>query len=268
MAPFARPDRDRYPAPLLVPEKRATRGGARRARALPRGVAGVVASILIASMVAACGGSSANVATLPALHPNRTGPQSMFTPGAVLKSDPVPTMNALTRLGVQSVQVYVNWSSIAPDAAAFVKPAFDATDPNAYPARGWAGTTRSSEDWPGATSPGSTSRSPARLRTGPRAPATRLARPSRSGSPTPATTRTGSGGRTRYSGHFIPPGASRRCPGSTTGRVWNEPNLGINLAPETTHARSAVEVAPRLYRSLLNAAWTALHATGHGHDRS
>ena len=48
--------------------------------------------------------------------------------------------------------------------------------------------------------------------------------------------------------------------------VWNEPNLGTFLAPETVSGKSSVEVAPRLYRGLVDAAWSALHATGHGSD--
>ena len=72
---------------------------------------------------------------------------------------------------------------------------------------------------------------------------------------------------TRYSGQFTPPGASAPLPRVDFWSTWNEPNIGINLAPETTHAGSAVEVAPMLYRKLLDAAWTAQHASGHGHDR-
>jgi hypothetical protein len=267
MAPFARPDPDRYPAPLLVPEKRATRGGARRARALSRGVAGLVASILTTSILSACGGSSAKVATLPALHPDRTGPQSMFTPGGVLKTKPIATMNGLARLGVQSVQVYMNWSSIAPDAASFVKPSFDATDPNAYPATSWArydtivrglakrhiavnlaltGTPPYWAEGPG--DPARTTQSEWKPNVADYEDWVKAV-------------------GTRYSGHFIAPGASTPLPRIDHWSGWNEPNLGINLAPETVRAKSPVEVAPRLYRNLLNAAWTALHATGHGADR-
>jgi hypothetical protein len=50
-----------------------------------------------------------------------------------------------------------------------------------------------------------------------------------------------------------------------TRRRGNEPNLGIQLAPEAIH-HSTVEVAPALYRKLANAAWNGLHATGHGND--
>jgi hypothetical protein len=263
------PNRDRYPAPLLVPENRATRGGARRARALPRGLAGIAASILIIASLAACGGSgsSANVATLPALHPDRTGPQSMFTPGSALKTDPIPTIDAMTRLGVQSVQVYINWSSIAPDASSFTKPAFDATDPDAYPAAGWATydtiVRRLAERH--ITVNASLTGTPPYWAEGPGDPA-RTTQPEWKPN-VPDYEDWVKAVATRYSGHFIPSGQSTPLPRIDHWSSWNEPNLGINLAPETLRAKSPVEVAPRLYRSLLDAAWTALHATGHGHDQ-
>jgi hypothetical protein len=47
--------------------------------------------------------------------------------------------------------------------------------------------------------------------------------------------------------------------------IWNEPNYGIDLAPQATD-KSTVEVSPALYRGLVNAAWNALAQTGHGSD--
>ncbi len=78
------------------------------------------------------------VATLPALSPGRAGPESIFTIGSQLTTDPVGTLNQLKRLGVDRVHVYMSWSSIAPDATSAQRPEFDATDPAAYPARAWA----------------------------------------------------------------------------------------------------------------------------------
>jgi hypothetical protein len=70
---------------------------------------------------------------------------------------------------------------------------------------------------------------------------------------------------TRYSGHYIPPGQSRPLPRVDSWSIWNEPNLGIELAPEV-RPHTQIEVSGMLYRGLLNAAWDALHATGHGDD--
>ncbi len=47
--------------------------------------------------------------------------------------------------------------------------------------------------------------------------------------------------------------------------IWNEPNLGVELAPQAV-PHTKIEVSGRLYRGLVNAAWNALQATGHGHD--
>jgi hypothetical protein len=66
---------------------------------------------------------------------------------------------------------------------------------------------------------------------------------------------------TRYSGKYTPPGASARLPRVTYWSIWNEPNVGTSsLSPQTV---DGVEVAPRLYRSLANAAYGALLHTGH-----
>jgi len=69
----------------------------------------------------------------------------------------------------------------------------------------------------------------------------------------------------RYSGTYTPAGASSRLPRVSFWSIWNEPNYGPNLAPQAVDF-STVEVAPALYRGLLDAAWTALHRTGHGGD--
>jgi hypothetical protein len=69
----------------------------------------------------------------------------------------------------------------------------------------------------------------------------------------------------RYSGHYRPDGASAPLPRIDFWSVWNEPNYGPDLAPQAVR-RSTVEVSPMVYRGLLDAAWTALASTGHGHD--
>jgi hypothetical protein len=71
---------------------------------------------------------------------------------------------------------------------------------------------------------------------------------------------------TRYSGHYPDP----LHPGKTLPRVsfwgiWNEPNLGIDIAPQAID-NGKLEVSPLYYRQLLDAAWSGLQATGHGHD--
>jgi len=221
-----------------------------------------------AVLLGACGGaSSSKVAQLPALHPDRAGPQSMFTGTGELINQPVATMNTLQRLGIQSVHVYISWSAIAPDASSFQRPDFDATDPDAYPASGWA---RYDTIIRGLTSRGiavslSLTGPPPYWAEGPGDPA-RTTQPEWKPNVADYEDWVKAVG-TRYSGQFTPPGASTPLPRVDFWSTWNEPNIGINLAPETTHPGSAVEVAPMVYRGLADAAWTALHATGHGHDR-
>ena len=70
---------------------------------------------------------------------------------------------------------------------------------------------------------------------------------------------------TRYGGSYAPAGSSSPLPRVSFWSIWNEPNYGPQLAPQAID-HSTVEVSPRLYRSLLDAAWTALQSTGHGAD--
>jgi hypothetical protein len=48
--------------------------------------------------------------------------------------------------------------------------------------------------------------------------------------------------------------------------VWNEPDYGPSLAPQGVPGNLTIENSPRMYRNLVNAAWSALHQTGHGQD--
>ena len=65
-------------------------------------------AVVAVGLLGGCGGSSSEVARLPVLHPDRVGPESMFTGAGDLGPDQVASMNALQRLGVQSVHVYMN----------------------------------------------------------------------------------------------------------------------------------------------------------------
>jgi hypothetical protein len=47
--------------------------------------------------------------------------------------------------------------------------------------------------------------------------------------------------------------------------IWNEPNYGQSLSPQSTN-HNTVQTGAALYRGLLDAAWSALAATGHRHD--
>lgn len=208
--------------------------------------------------------STSVVAKLPLIYPNRQGPESMFTAGSIATYTPA-NLDLLKRLGVDRLHIYMHWADIAPHASSAHQPAFDATDPAAYPPAGWAPYD-------------------AVLR----AAAARHIGVDLDLVPPPPNWASGKGAlhpRTqpewkpsaaeygqwvhavavRYSGHYTPPGASRPLPRVSFWSIWNEPNFGIELAPEVK-PHTDIEVAAGLYRKLVDAAWSAFAATGHGHD--
>ena len=189
----------------------------------------------------------------------------MFTVGAELYNNSAVGMDLLQSLGVGFVRLDVNWATVATDPTSAHPPAVDATDPNAYPVmtrydaliRGLAARHIGVDL--------------ALIGPPPRWAEGR-------GAPSPSTQPEWKPNArdyedwvraigTRYSGHFTPSGASRPLPRIDFWSIWNEPNIGSNLAPETTYGGSPVEVAASLYRALLGGAWSSLQATGHGHDR-
>ena len=66
------------------------------------------------------------------------------TPANLLAQDPAGALDELKRWGSTGSTSTCIWADIAPDPTSRVTPDFDATDPAAYPAAGWASSTRSS----------------------------------------------------------------------------------------------------------------------------
>jgi len=183
-----------------------------------------------------------------------------------LLADPTGTLDKMKALGVDRVRVFLNWNSVAPGATASTRPTgFNPSDPAAYPAANWriydtivlGAAARGIGLDVTITGP-----APA-WATGPHAPP---------GAPAgvwkPSAREFGAFVRavgTRYSGSYKPPGSVTPLPRVDFWAIWNEPNYGIDLAPQAVD-NSTVEVAPALYRGLVDAAWTGLRQTGHGHD--
>ncbi len=201
-------------------------------------------------------------------------------------------LDTLARLGVDRIRVSVFWATVAPDAKAEARPAFDATDPAAYPQGSW---DRYDQVVRLATARGIAVNfnitSPAPLwATGDGAP-----RPDIANTYEPDPAQFGQFVRavgTRYSGTYRatvltpqePSGLCETfqdCPGPVpvpTGEplprvaywsIWNEPNQGGWLTPQWVAApdgRGVVEASPRLYRGLVDAAWGALQGSDHGKD--
>lgn len=222
---------------------------------------------LLVLALSGCGGSThtVTVAKLPALHPHRAGPESMFTDAAELMNNPTAELNELKTLGVDRIHIYMHWADIAPDATSRHMPTFDATQPGDYPPSGWAQYDAVIRDAAArhigvdlALVP-----PPPVWAAGPGAP-----NPAKHPWWEPSAPEYGqwvAAVATRYSGTYVPDGSTHPLPRVDFWSIWNEPNLGFQLAPQAID-HSRVDVSGRLYRGLVNAAWSALQQTGHGHD--
>ena len=185
-----------------------------------------------------------------------------------LFTNPGQTLDELKRLGVDRIKVFLHWADVAPDPSSHTRPHFDASSPGAYPAAGW-GPFDAVVRAAAARGVGLdlTLLSPAPLwATGPGVPKGTASNFLAGWEPSaPEFASFVRAVATRYSGHYKPPGASSALPRVDFWSIWNEPNNGVDLAPQAID-HSTVEVAPAMYRRLLDAAWSALQSTGHGHD--
>jgi hypothetical protein len=233
--------------------------------------------VLLAPLLGGCGGGSA--APPDVVAKSRTAPlESIFQADNQLLTDPAGTLEELHRLGVERIRVFVPWGAlgtrtpIAPDALSHRAPVnFDATDPGAYPAASWAPYDAIVRE---ATARGIgvyfTVAGPAPVwATEPGEPPGTASAPSPIGVWKPSASDFGEFMRavgTRYSGHYPDPlHPGRDLPRVSFWGIWNEPNLGIDIAPQAIDS-GKLEVSPVYYRQIVDAAWTALQATGHGHD--
>ncbi len=223
-----------------------------------------IALAAIAVVALSAGGSPRPVPLPPIAH--RIGPESIFEDEGQLHAHPAAALDLFRRLGVDRVRVYVAWNALAPDPTSKTRPAgFDAADPGAYPQAAWAIYDTIVRD-------ALARRFGIEFTIG--APPPLWARgPGDPGHPAhpqwrPSAREFGLFMRalgTRYSGTYRPPGSTTPLPHVGFWSIWNEPNFGPYLAPQTID-NSTIEVAPALYRGLLDAAWTGLEASGHGRD--
>jgi hypothetical protein len=210
--------------------------------------------------------AAAGLIGAPARAYANTGQIQMFQDDTRLLTDPASTLQQIRDLGGGVVRVSVSWDLIAPAK----RPAgFNPTDPASY--SGWGIYDQIVQDArQDAVAIDFSVGGPApSWATGP-------------GQPSPG----GFGGwkpsaadfeqfvqavGTRYSGTFDPtldssmPGDPNDLPRVSFWEIWNEPNFGLDLAPQAIKG-SSVPAAPRAYRGLLDAGWSALHSTGHGRD--
>ena len=186
---------------------------------------------------------------------------AIFQSDPQVLSDPVGTLKTLRDLGVGMVRVNVAWNAIAPSALSTTRPkGFDATNPAAYPASGWAPYD-------------------AVVRT---ATADHIVVDFTINGPAPLWA-TGSGAPRGTTGYFradwepsakeygyFAQAVGTRYSGSYKGlprvsfwSIWNEPNYGYDIAPQGIGRNQSIPNSPHIYRNLVDAAWASLNATGH-----
>jgi hypothetical protein len=199
-----------------------------------------------------------------------TGQVSLFQDDPRLDRNPAATLARMRLLGAQAVRVSVPWGYIAPAANSLHEPrGFDATDPAAYPAANWGLwdeiVTDAHRD--GITVDFDVMGGAPRWALGP-------GRPAGNSNPNwePSAADFGAFVRaigTRYSGDYDPtlrrlaPGDPNDLPRVSFWSIWNEPDYGPSLAPQGVPGDLTVENSPRMYRNLVDAAWSGLQASGH-----
>jgi hypothetical protein len=170
------------------------------------------------------------------------------------------TLATMKELGAQELRITLKWAAVAPDALSRTKPGgyFIAYNPSTYPVANWAPYDRVVEDaakyglkvlfditGPGplwATSKGAPSVSAETHWYLNAADFEQFV----------------IAAGLRYSGHYY------NIPAVTNWSIWNEPDQPGWLAPQTIKVKGrSVAEAPKLYRSYLDAAWSALNETGH-----
>jgi hypothetical protein len=198
--------------------------------------------------------------------------QAMLEDDVSLMANPMATLSRLRLLGVQRVRVAVRWSYIAPaPTASRVPRRFDPSNPASYPAANWQiwdqivtdaqrlGIGLDFDVMGGAPVWALGSGAPA-------------GNTNRNWDPSPSLYRAFVHALgVRYSGNYDPARKrlirdARDLPRVSFWSVWNEPDYGPSLAPQGVPGALTVENSPRMYRNLVDAAWGALHQTGHGRD--
>jgi hypothetical protein len=178
-------------------------------------------------------------------------------------ADPVGTLAQFRALGANTVRIIVHWAAVAPDA----QPA-DGADPASYPAANWAPYDAMVRDaaQDHMTVDFTVAGGAPLWAQGAGIPPQGLA--DRNFAWEPDATLYGQFVHAvgeRYSGSFLPDGASSPLPRVHFWALWNEPNFGQDLGPQAIRG-STVSVGPMMYRALVDTGWRALQQTGHGHD--
>ncbi|HEX4109766.1 MAG TPA: hypothetical protein VHX88_16640 [Solirubrobacteraceae bacterium] len=181
------------------------------------------------------------------------------------------TLETLRGLGVDEIRVSVFWDIVAPASGLRKPPRFSAADPASYPAGSfnrYDTLVELAQRYGIAVNFDITSPAPrwATIGQSPRSDIQKNWNPSPSdfGQFVSAL-------GTRYSGTYVPTGPRapdvpdhKPLPRVSSWSIWNEPNQPGWLTPQYTGTvADPVPASPRIYRSLLDAGFAALLATGH-----
>jgi hypothetical protein len=223
--------------------------------------------------ISAAAALSASLAAIPALSVPATASASskqlaMIQDGGQLAANPGAALAKFRALGANTVRVVMFWYEIAPHPSSSKAPAkFDATDPAAYPQSGWdlydqidrfAAQDRVKVDFTVAGGAPEWAEGKGIPPTGHNPHYAWKPSAKAYGQFVQAVGK-------RYSGTYTPAGQAGLLPAVHFWALWNEPNFGEDLAPQATNG-SQTPFAPGSYRNLVDAGWTALHQTNHGHD--
>jgi hypothetical protein len=215
----------------------------------------------------------AALAAAPAVAPGSRTQESTFQDdNLVVFNSPQGATQALARmkgLGADRVRVSLFWRVVAPAAASQERPAFDSSDPAAYPPGLWDRydhIVRVSHAMGLKLNLNITSPAPSWATGNPARPEIEQ---TYSPDPNEFKNFVRAAGR-RYSGTYVPGPGLPALPRVDYWSIWNEPNQGGWLTPQWVpdprNQTLFVDAAPHLYRALLDGAYSALQETGHGND--
>jgi hypothetical protein len=212
--------------------------------------------IPVAALMATVGGLYAPAALAS------SNQEAIIQDDAMIKADPAGTLATYRSLGVTRVRLSVTWNTLAPSPNSKRAPShFKGGVPTSYAASKWAiydAIVRQAKADGIALDFLLTGGAP-RWANGPGMP---------SGTHPqwkPNAVQFGAFAKavgTRYSGHYKPNGQKTALPRISFYSIWNEPNYGFDLAPQTSN-HDSIEVGAAIYRGLLQHAWAGLAQSGH-----
>ena len=190
--------------------------------------------------------------------------ESIIQDNGFVQSNPAAALATFKGLGATMVKITVFWNQFAPKPDAKKPPAkFKAADPAAYPAKNWAWLDKTIRE---------AKKLGIQIGLQPDAPAPTWAagkgyqkHPVFKGSwdPSPGAFQSFVKALgTRYSGKYKPKKGEQPLPRVSWWSVWNEPNFGYSLQPQTLDKGKTLHSAQE-YRQLVRAAWAGLVTTGH-----